>query len=52
MKKWTDPVKNKPADDSTLGTRGDFREFTNLMRKIVNKQEDKPKPASRVPASS
>lgn len=54
MKKWTDPVKNRPAKESTLSTRGDFREFTDLMRKVVNKREEKPKPssASRVPDAS
>jgi len=46
MKKWTDPVKNKPAKESTLNTTGDFGEFTALMRKIVNKQEEKPKSSS------
>lgn len=46
MKKWTDPVKNQPAKESTLNTEGDFGEFTELMRKIVNKREDKPKPSS------
>ncbi len=49
MKKWTDPVKNRPAKESTLATRGDFREFKDLMRKIVNKREEKPKPASSSP---
>jgi hypothetical protein len=51
MKKWTDPVKNRPAKKETLNTRGDFCVFTDLMRKIVNKREEKPKPssASRVP---
>jgi len=49
MKKWTDPVKNQPAKESTLNTPGNFSEFTNLMRKIVNKQEEKPKPASSSP---
>lgn len=49
MKKWIDPVKNQPAKESTLNTTGDFGEFTALMRRIVNKQEEKPKPASSSP---
>jgi hypothetical protein len=35
MKKWTDPVKNRPAKDETLATRGDFAEFTENMRKLM-----------------
>lgn len=42
MKKWIDPVKDQPAKESTLDTPGDFQEFTELMRKIVNKQEKTP----------
>jgi hypothetical protein len=49
-KKWTDPVKNQPAQESTLNTTGDFGEFKDLMRRIVNKREEKPKPASSSPA--
>ena len=45
-KKWIDPVKDQPAKESTLNTTGDFGEFTALMRKIVNKQEEKPKPSA------
>ena len=37
MKKWIDPVKSHPAKESTLSTKGDFREFTELMKKIVAK---------------
>jgi hypothetical protein len=46
-KPWTDPVKSRPAKESTLNTKGNFREFTDLMRKIVVK-----KPASHGPAAS
>ena len=46
MSQWIDPVKNQQPKDATLNIKGDFREFTNIMRKIVNKQEEKPKPAS------
>jgi hypothetical protein len=53
MKKWTDPVKNKPAKESTLDTKGDFRQFTELMRRIINKRKEEPKASSsRVPAAS
>ncbi len=54
MKKWTDPVKNKPAKESTLNVEGDFSKFTDLMRQIVNKQEEDSKPASasRAPHAS
>jgi hypothetical protein len=36
--KMVDPVKNHPAKESTMNTRGDFREFTELMKKIVTKR--------------
>ena len=39
--KWEDPAK-RPAKPETMNTPGDFREFTDLMKKIVGK----PKPAS------
>jgi hypothetical protein len=34
-KPWSDPVKGHPAKDSTMNTKGDFGEFTNLMRRLV-----------------
>jgi hypothetical protein len=37
--KWVDPVKDHKAKEATLNTRGDFQEFTALMRRIVNKKE-------------
>jgi hypothetical protein len=40
MKKWIDPVKNHPAKESTMNTRGDFGEFTELMKKVVHKSDD------------
>lgn len=54
MKKWTDPVKNHPAKESTLNTPGSFSDFTDLMRKVVNKKEESPKApsSSHAPASS
>jgi hypothetical protein len=39
-KRWVNPVKNQPAKNSTLDIKGDFQEFTDLMRRIViNKSE-------------
>lgn len=46
-KPWVNPVKNHPPKESTLKTPGNFREFTELMKKVVNG-----KPASRVPDAS
>jgi hypothetical protein len=52
-RKWVDPVKNRPARESTLNTTGSFSEFAEFMRKIVNKREEKPKPSSsRAPDAS
>jgi hypothetical protein len=45
--KWEDPAKRTPKPE-TMNTPGDFKVFTDLMRKIV----EKPKPASRGPAAS
>lgn len=50
-KKWVDPVKNRPAKEETLATRGDFAEFTENMRKLM-KVKPVPKPASRAPFPS
>jgi hypothetical protein len=44
---WTDPSKQQPKSE-TMNTPGDFKVFTDLMRKVI----EKPKTASRVPASS
>lgn len=40
-KKWDDPAKHAPKTE-TMNTPGDFKVFTDLMRKVV----EKPKPAS------
>ncbi len=49
MKKaWDDPVKRKPSEE-TMSTPGDFKVFTDLMKRVVEK---KPKPASPAPAAS
>jgi hypothetical protein len=44
-KQWEDPAKRPPAKE-TMNTPGDFKVFTDLMRKVV----EKPKPASHGPA--
>jgi hypothetical protein len=54
MKKWVNPVKNRPAKESTLNTRGDFEQFIELMKRAVNapkpeEKRPKPVPSSRVP---
>jgi hypothetical protein len=46
-KQWIDPAKQSPKPE-TMNTPGDFKVFTDLMRKIV----EKPKPASHGPAAS
>jgi hypothetical protein len=52
-KKWIDPVKGKPAHAETLSVKGDFKEFKEIMRRLVNKREEKPTPSSsRVPGAS
>lgn len=45
--KWVDPAKQPPKKE-TMNTPGDFKVFTDLMRKIVQK----PKTASHGPARS
>jgi hypothetical protein len=51
---WKNPVKGEPAKESTLSVRGDFAEFTNLMRAVIIKKKEKqpiPASASPVPAA-
>jgi len=38
-KRWADPVKDHAPKDSTLSTSGDFQQFAQIMRKIVNKKQ-------------
>jgi hypothetical protein len=45
--KWEDPAKQPPKPE-TMNTPGDFKVFTDLMRKIV----DKPKSSSPGPVAS
>lgn len=33
---WKNPVKGIPAKESTMNVSGDFRKFTNLMKRVVN----------------
>ncbi len=48
MKKdWEDPTKRQPSKE-TMNTPGDFKVFTDLMRKVFGK----PKPASHGPADA
>jgi hypothetical protein len=47
-KQWEDPAK-RPPKQGTMNTPGDFKVFTDLMRKIV---PAKPKTTSRGPARS
>jgi len=46
-KKWKDPAKQPPKAE-TMNTPGDFKVFTDLMRRVV----EKPKPASHGPAGA
>ena len=48
IKKWTNPVKDHPAKESTLNTTGDFGQFKELMRKVVAQKPS----SSHGPASS
>jgi hypothetical protein len=45
--KWRDPAKLAPKQE-TMNTPGDFKVFTDLMRKVV----EKPKSASHDPADA
>jgi hypothetical protein len=45
-KKWIDPVKGKSPRKETEKVQGNFQQFTNLMKRIVNKREEQPKPSS------
>jgi hypothetical protein len=50
--KWEDKAK-MPPKESTLKMEANFREFTDMMKQIVNKRpRDKPKTASPGPAVS
>lgn len=49
-KVWKNPVKGHPAKESTMNTQGDFGRFTELMKKVVTKKDDKPKTVSSSPS--
>jgi len=54
-KGWKDPVKGHTAKESTLETRGDFAQFTALMKRVVKirpPKEAKPTSASPGPVAS
>lgn len=36
---WSDPVKDRPPRKETLDVKGNFQEFTILMRRIIKKGE-------------
>jgi hypothetical protein len=51
MKKpWKNPVKGVPAKESTMSTQGNFGQFTELMKRVVEKKSKTS--ASRVPDAS
>jgi hypothetical protein len=39
-KKWADPVKSRPAKESTMNIQGDFGQFTDLMKRLICRHED------------
>jgi len=45
-RQWSDPVKNKPPRKETLDVKGNFQEFTDLMRRIAKKSGEPTPPAS------
>jgi hypothetical protein len=52
-KQWKNPVKDIPAKESTMNTKGDFGAFTDLMKRVVKTPAKTPKPSSsRAPAAS
>jgi hypothetical protein len=46
-RQWKNPAKESPKPE-TMNTPGDFRVFTDVMKKIVRK----PKPSSPSPVAS
>lgn len=50
-KPWTDPVK-RPAKPETMATPGDFKRFTEAMKKLMKVKPEKAKNASPGPAVS
>ena len=55
-KRWIDPVKGRPASESTLNISGDFGKFTGVMRRLMQiRPEDvreSNSPAAPVPVAS
>ena len=48
-KPWTDPVKGRPANKSTLNLNGDFDKFTGVMKRLMQvRPEDVREPSSPV----
>ncbi len=51
--RWTDPVKDREAKESTLEIGGDFGQFVELMKKAVKVRPPREaKPASPGPVAS
>ena len=44
-KPWVDPVK-RPASESTLNISGDFEEFTDVMRRLMQVRPEEVREAS------
>jgi hypothetical protein len=49
-KQWENPAKRQPKSE-TMNTPGDFRVFTETMRKMLKAKPEK-KPVSHAPAAS
>jgi len=49
-KQWEDPAKRQPKPE-TMETPGDFRQFTETMRKLMKVKPER-KPASPGPVSA
>ena len=46
MRNWTDPVKDRPASESTLAISGDFDRFTGVMRRLMQVRPEDVRKAS------
>ena len=46
MAGWTDPVKDRPASESTLAISGDFGKFTGMMKRLMQVRPEDVREAS------
>jgi hypothetical protein len=46
MAAWKDPVKDRPASESTLNISGDFDRFTGVMRRLMQVRPEDVRDAS------